>query len=324
MTTTLLATAPPASATGQPRVMVLICTRDRGASMEATIRSVLSNTYTNFDLLIVDQSDKQDTARAGARFCGDRRLRYVQTRSRGLSIARNIGLALSSSDLVLMTDDDCEVPPDWIAEMVAPFLRHPQVGVVFCDVVAGPHDPSAGLIPVSHSSHPRLIADLAQWQTCDGVNIGIGAGMAVRRSTAEALGGFNPAFGAGSRLQSGEDLEVTLRALSGGHQVYRLNHVGVVHHGFRTFEQNRRLMRSNMLGVGAAYSYLIRCGNWQVIRFYLAMLVAMVLVPIVESLLRLRVPPVLGRVIWLFRGTIAGLCLQPEPPSHCFTGAVQS
>ncbi len=295
--------------TDQPRVTVLICTRNRGAAILATIRSVLVNTHTNFELLIVDQSTNTHTAQAIGALSHDSRIRYVNTNTCGLSIARNIGLALSHNDLVIMTDDDCEVPPNWIAQMAAPFLQHPRVGIVFCDVVAGPYDRRAGFVPVSLSAHPLLIEDLAHWQTCDGVNIGIGAGMAIRRSVAEEIGGFDTLFGPGGLFRNGDDIDFTLRALAADHQICRINHVRVIHHGFRTFEENRALMRGAMYSAGAAYGRLIRSGQWRAISSYIAMFIAMVIVPIIENLRRRQVPPVLGRVIWLVRGFVKGLSL---------------
>jgi glycosyltransferase involved in cell wall biosynthesis len=290
-----------------PLVTVVICTRNRGEAIRVTIRSVLANTYTNFDLLIVDQSSELSTAHTVAEFCGDSRLRYIHTATQGLSIARNIGLAFCHSDLVLMTDDDCEVPPNWIAEMVAPFLRYPQLGVVFCDVVAGPYDRQAGFIPVSESSWAMLIDDLAHWQTCDEVNIGIGAGMAIKRSVAEVICGFDPLFGPGSYFRNGDDLDFTLRTLVADYQIARINHVGVIHYGFRTLQENRVLMRSAMYGAGAAYGSLLRQGQWLAIPYYASVFVAMVIKPLIESLRQRRVPLVFGRVVWLVRGLVEGL-----------------
>jgi len=300
----------------QPGITVLICTRNRGDSIRATITSILANTYTNFEVLIVDQSTTTGTAQAIGALSHDSRIRYVNTNTCGLSIARNIGLALSHNDLVIMTDDDCEVPPDWIAQMAAPFLQHPQVGIVFCDVVAGPHDRRAGFVPVSLSAYPLLIEDLAHWQTCDGVNIGIGAGMAIRRSVAEEIGGFDTLFGPGGLFRNGDDIDFTLRALAADHQICRINHVSVIHHGFRTFQENRALMRGAMYSAGAAYGRLIRSGQWRAISSYIAMFIAMVIVPIIENLRRRQVPPVLGRVIWLVRGLVKGLWMPARKPNH--------
>jgi glycosyltransferase involved in cell wall biosynthesis len=305
------------------KVTILICTRNRDDAVLATINGVLANSHADFDLLIVDQSSDAQTAWAIGSLERDSRLRYIHTNTKGLSTARNIGLAFSRDDLVLMTDDDCEVPPDWIAAMVAPFLCCPKIGIVFCDVVAEPYDPHAGFIPVSRSPRAMLIEDLAHWQTCDGVNIGIGASMAISRSVAEAIGGFHPLFGAGAYFRSGEDLDFTLRTLVANYQVCRINHISVVHHGFRTYQENRRLMRDAMYSAGAVYGSLLRHGQWRAIPYYVAMLIAMVIPPMIESLQHLRVPPVLGRAIWLVRGLVEGLCLPPRKPPRGLVGLIK-
>lgn len=305
-----------AQAAATPPVTVLVCTRDRGAAIAPTLRSILASSYPAFTLLIVDQSADQRTAAALAPFAADPRLRYVQSASRGLSAALNCGLALSGSDIVVVTDDDCDVPPDWIAAMTAPFLSHPRVGVVFCDVVAGPHDPRAGFIPVNRGRRSLLVEDLGSWTTSDGVNLGIGAGMAVRRSIAEQLGGFDPRFGAGSRFRSANELEFALHTLASGFQVYRTTQVAVTHHGFRTHTQARQLLRNNLLGVGAVYGGLLRRGHWAALRFSLVALARIVLAPALGYLRRGQAPRVLGRALWLGRGLIQGLLVSPASRSH--------
>jgi GT2 family glycosyltransferase len=222
-----------------------------------------------------------------------------------------VGLALSSSELVLMTDDDCEVAANWVEAMVAPFLEHPHVGLVFCDVVAGPHDPAAGFIPVSVAASSLLVTNLADWRTNGGANIGIGAGMAVRRSVAVAVGGFNPDFGSGSRFRSGNDLEFCLQLLAAGAQVFRTTATNVIHHGFRTHAQSRQLLRNNLFGAGAVYGQLLRQGHWLGLRCWLVAFTMLVLRPALAYLARMQPPRVLGRAQSLLRGLVLGLLARP-------------
>ncbi|MEI7769922.1 MAG: glycosyltransferase [Chloroflexales bacterium] len=290
---------------------VLVCTRDRGDSIVITIRSILACAYPRFTLVIVDQSSDLCTEQAISAFCGDPRLRYIHTSARGKSHAENIGLAFTAADIVLLTDDDCEVPPNWINAMVEPFLRYPRVGMVFCNVIAAPHDSYLGGIPVNINPRSLLITDLAHWQTSDGVNIGIGAGMAVRRATAEAISGFSPLFGPGSRFRSGDDTDFTLRALAAGYQIYRTNTAEVIHHGFRTYEEWRRLIRNNAFGLGGVNGQLLRLGHWFALRNYVAIFSTVVIKPALHEVIHLRPPHMLGRAIWLIRGMAEGLCLSP-------------
>ena len=290
-----------------PPVTVLVCTRNRIASLTNTIRSITACTYPNITLIIVDQSDDQRISTTLATLQQRPALHYVSTSTRGLSQALNLGLALVNTELVMITDDDCEVPPNWIAEMVAPFLRYPRVGLVFCDVVAEPHDPALGSVPTNVAARSMLIKNLAHWQSTDGVNLGIGAGMALRLAAARQLKGFDPCLGSGAHFRSGNDLDLALRMLIGGYQIYRTNGVSVLHHGFRTHGERRRLIRNNMFGIGAVCGKLIKCGNWRIIGYYLAIVHALVVVPTVTNLLACRKPPVLGRIVGLAEGLGAGL-----------------
>ncbi|WP_238613388.1 glycosyltransferase [Candidatus Oscillochloris fontis] len=296
-----------------PSITVLICTRDRGESINSTIRSILASHYPDFTLLIVDQSRDSRTEQAIATFRADPRLRYIYVGTQGKSRAENSALALINTEIVLLTDDDCEVPPDWITEMVAPFVHYPRVGIVFCNVVAAPHDPQAGWVPVNTAPHSFLIEDLADWQTSDGVNAGIGAGMAIRYAAACAVGGFSPFFGPGSRFRSGDDLEFTLNVLVAGYQIYRTTTVGVIHYGFRTHEQGRHLTRRNLFGIGGIYGQLIRRGHWITIRHYLTVFKVAVLMPALKDLAHRQPPRKLGRAFWLLRGFLEGLRISPLP-----------
>lgn len=47
----------------------------------------------------------------------------VNERRRGLAYARNAGFVASTGDIVIATDDDVIVPPDWLERLVAPFAR---------------------------------------------------------------------------------------------------------------------------------------------------------------------------------------------------------
>ena len=53
----------------------------------------------------------------------------VNETRQGLSYARNTGITTSSGDIVIATDDDVEVPPQWLETLIAPFIR-PEVMIV--------------------------------------------------------------------------------------------------------------------------------------------------------------------------------------------------
>ena len=102
-----------------------------------------------------------------------------------------LAVELASADHVLFTDDDCVVPPDWVAIMSRLLDDHPSVGMVFCNVIAAAHDTSAGFVPAYVRTGDRMVT--SAWQKC--AARGIGAGMAVRKSMAQAIGSFDRSLG---------------------------------------------------------------------------------------------------------------------------------
>jgi GT2 family glycosyltransferase len=288
------------------QISVVICTRNRGSQIIQTVESVLKNRHSAFELLIVDQSSNDETEHAIAPFRTDPRVRYIRTSTSGLGPARRLSLELVKSDIVLMTDDDCEVAPDWVDQMAAVHECYPQAAVVFCDVLPGPYDRARGFIPVTMASQDSLITNVREWCQAGAANIGIGAGIGVRRSLVQAIGSFDTCLGAGTALYCAEETDLALRALLHGYQVYRTTRTSVVHHGFRTFEEGRQLMRGYMYGIAAMYAKLLRWWHLKIIIVILYEFWRIIIHPTVHDLFSLRIPPVWGRATSLIKGFCTG------------------
>jgi glycosyltransferase involved in cell wall biosynthesis len=286
---------------------IVVCTRNRGDGIIPTIRSILASEHSTFELIIVDQSTDA-TTQAAVSSCGsDPRVRYLSTPTIGLSAARNIALQESSSNFVLMTDDDCEVSPKWVAVMIEKLLQGNRVALAFCDVVAGPCDDAQGFIPVSVATCDALIVGISNWLPVDGLNVGIGAGMALRRDLVLDLGGFDEALGAGAPFGSGEELDICVRALLSGYHIVRTTRTAVRHHGFRSHEQGKRHVRQAFYSVGALYGKCLRGYRFRVLLPLANVVWLTILKPIGWGVIRWRKPPVLGRFVNLIAGLAAGM-----------------
>jgi glucosyl-dolichyl phosphate glucuronosyltransferase len=120
-------------------ISAVVCTRDRSAYLSQCLRAFEKQTLAQrrFEVVIVDNGSSDDTARVAAAFC-DRHpnFRYHFEPRAGLSIARNIGIAASSAEIVAFTDDDAEPDPTWLERILGRFQEHPHdVGIVGGDVV---------------------------------------------------------------------------------------------------------------------------------------------------------------------------------------------
>lgn len=287
-----------------PAISAVICTRNRGNAVTTALTTLLANSHPSFEVILVDQSDNDDTCIAIEQFKADSRFRYLRTPTRGLGISRNIGLSQAGGEVVAFTDDDCEVPPDWLERIEAAIRRYSQVALIFCNVLPGPHDETKGFIPQSVRTNRLLVRSIHQKYHARG----IGAGMAVRRTVIlNELGGFDECLGAGARFFSSEDIDLAIRALLKGWWVYETDETAVVHNGFRTWAQGSDLTKRDWAGIGATYAKTIKCGYWQtagVIAY--EVLNHTLWEPIVEVLQQHR-PRGLKRFIYFWRGFMAGL-----------------
>ena len=122
-------------------------TRNHGQRIVTTIDSLLACAGVDIDLVIVDQSTDDRTA-AAVRPYRTRCTATFRAILDGRTVrAINEAVALARHEIVAMTDDDCEVPVGWLTELLAAFDEHLEVGVVFCRVIAGPHDKALGWTP---------------------------------------------------------------------------------------------------------------------------------------------------------------------------------
>jgi glycosyltransferase involved in cell wall biosynthesis len=284
-------------------VSAVVCTRDRPDSLVRTVRSLLASADADFELLVIDQSDGLESREALGACLSDSRLRYLPSRARGKGAALNEGLREACGDIVVSTDDDCEVPPGWAAGMARALEAQPTAAIVFCAVTAGPHDRASGYIPAFEPRRSRLLCSIG----ASSGKLGLGAGMAVRRAAVLALGGFDESFGPGARFGSGDDWDVAQRLLLSGWHVYETDHLSIVHHGFRTFAEGSDHARRDWIAIGALCAKPLRAGHFDAIVVPLWYFSVLAVWPPLRDLLRLRKPSGLSRIVGFSRGFRQGL-----------------
>jgi GT2 family glycosyltransferase len=120
------------------RVTISVPTYMRERFIVGNVRSILSNTYDNFELIVVDQSPSRLTESLLSRkFDSESRLRYIHTDSVGQSRARNIALGEAQGELILYTDDDVVVIEDWVKAYVDCY-RYLQAQGITPGIMGGP------------------------------------------------------------------------------------------------------------------------------------------------------------------------------------------
>jgi len=106
-----------------PAVSVIIPTYNRRELVREALASVLAQTHSDVELIVVDDGSDDGTAEVVQEFA---RVRYVYQPNRGVSAARNHGVALSSGALLAFLDSDDLWQPRKLESQVAFFTAHPQ------------------------------------------------------------------------------------------------------------------------------------------------------------------------------------------------------
>jgi glycosyltransferase involved in cell wall biosynthesis len=114
-----------------PLVTVIIPMFNVGKYIDQCIKSVLTQTFKNFEIICVDDGCTDDTLHKLARF-SDPRIKLIQQSNRGLSAARNTGIIASRGMYVALLDADDFWAKEKLAQHINHLNTHPHVGVSYC------------------------------------------------------------------------------------------------------------------------------------------------------------------------------------------------
>lgn len=112
--------------TESPLVSVVIPTFNRGAVVGEAIASVRAQDYRPFELIVVDDGSTDETPELLGAFS---EIRVLRQANRGVSAARNAGVAAARGEWVAFLDSDDLWLPGKLSAQVAYFAAHPQMSI---------------------------------------------------------------------------------------------------------------------------------------------------------------------------------------------------
>ncbi len=216
-----------------PEVTAAICTRDRPEQVRRALRSLVAQAAEPAEILVVDNAPRDGATRE---LLADEfpRVRYVSEPVPGLDAARNRALVAARNDIVAFLDDDAVAHPDWIATLARAFAERPtaaactgRVDPLALDTPAqrlfeangglpGPRGPRRLVLPEDGA---QLMRGRRTPRIAWAFTAGSGCNLALRRSVALALGGFDEVLDWGASLAGGGDTDMLWRLLEGGAEV---------------------------------------------------------------------------------------------------------
>lgn len=196
-------------------VTVVICayTTDRHAVLQDSAMAVHRQLRAGDELVVViDHNDELLSMAAAALDDGTGAVRLIEnTNPRGLSGARNAGVAAAGGEVIVFLDDDAVPRSDWLTHLIEPFADPGVIGTGGVAAPAWEQPPPAWLpeeflwvVGCSYRGLPERPAEIRN---------PIGANMAFRRSAIREAGGFADGIGRVGRVPLGcEETEFSIRA----------------------------------------------------------------------------------------------------------------
>ena len=221
MTSSVL--TPEGTAAVAPEVTVVMPVYNAAATLDATIASILGQSFTAFELIAVDDGSSDDSlARLLAHAAQDERIRVVSRGNAGVSASRNLGVELGKAPLVAFIDADDLWHPRKLASHVALHRDDPQVVASYARIAFVPETAtSLGDARTTSSlcpNAPTLIDVLGENPVCTTSNL------VMRRDWFLFSRGFDV------RLSHAEDQEFIAQLISRG---ARIEGIDMVLTGYR-------------------------------------------------------------------------------------------
>lgn len=277
-------------------VMATIGTTDR---LPRLARSLAAQTRRDFELIVVNQGAPESLAPFLALLPEDIPRTLLRS-PRGLSRARNVGLAATRGGIVGFPDDDAWYPEALVATVTDLFDRAPGL-----DMATGVTRDAEGAL--SNGTFLEAAADLDPGNVWKAGNSN---SVFARRAPALAVKGFDESLGAGSGTPfgSGEETDFLLRLLAAGHRGRFLPDL-VVHHDQVDQRVDAAVLRRARL-YAQGYGRVLRLHGYS--RSFVAWRAGRSLAVAAREGGRGRFTEARRRLIWA-RGILGGYALPPDP-----------
>lgn len=222
----------------QPLVTVVIPAWNEEIGIIKTLASVMASSYTNLEVIVVDDGSTDSTPRNVKRYAqrlsqSDISLRLIQQDNAGKAAALNTGIAAASGELIVTLDADSYLTPESIHEIVKT-MANPRYAVAIGEIVVGNTRSLIGQI--QHYEYLMCFHFKRAQHMFNSAYIFPGALTAFRTSTLKEIGQF-------ADYSSTEDLDISMRIKAKGYQVAYVDTAVCITEGASSFRSllNQRI-----------------------------------------------------------------------------------
>lgn len=169
-----------------PTVSVVMAAKNYARFLPAAVESVLAQTFTDWELVVIDDGSTDHTPQVVKPYLADPRVRYFRSDRLGQPRAKNLGAGLSRGGFIAYLDADDAWEPTKLAKQLALLREKPAVGVCFCrrSLIDERGDPLPGNDPPAPRGRVLPAIFLRNFVCFSSV--------VVRRHVFDHVGGFDP------------------------------------------------------------------------------------------------------------------------------------
>lgn len=196
-----------------PFFSIILSTYNRAYILDKAIRSVINQTETDWELIIVDDGSNDDTSQICLTFCKEfDNIRYMYHNNKGLPHSRNAGALAASGLYLTFLDSDDEYKPDHLDLRKKILFQNPELDLLYggVEVIGDPY------VVDYYNESKKIHLDECY----------IGGTFFFKRNEFIEIEGFR-------EIPYGEDTELALRAISLGLNVASID--------LKTYVYNRTL-----------------------------------------------------------------------------------
>lgn len=186
---------------------LIIGTLDRPWALESCYNSIINQSYTDFEIIIIDQSNNTETQKIVEKI-NDDRIIYRHVNYKGLSKSRNEALRLATGDYFCLFDDDAYYQEDYLEVASKNVLPKTILSGYIFDTIR-----NDDFVNYDKSMNGKKLSLRNIIRTCPS------AGLIFPITVIDDCGLFDDRFGVGSIYGAGEETDLILRALKRGYCV---------------------------------------------------------------------------------------------------------
>jgi glycosyltransferase involved in cell wall biosynthesis len=193
----------------QPLVSVIVPAYNTAPYIAETLASIFAQTFSDYEVIVVNDGSPDTVALESALEPFRSRIRYLVQSNRGLSGARNTGIAEAQGDFIALLDSDDVWEPEYLEYQVGVLQKDPGLALVYPNATTFGDSMRAGrLFMDEHPSSGEVTFERLVTQECN-----VMVSVLARREVIAAAGLFDES------LRSSEDFDLWLRVVQGGWRI---------------------------------------------------------------------------------------------------------